>query len=89
MARLCSLATLLTKASVTLTTVKDEYSRAMLGEQLGKGSGQSVPDRKFDFRGIIGGKEAKYFERLRWECPLRYEEWLSIFTGLPVCGGWR
>ncbi|KAM1631216.1 hypothetical protein ACFX2K_019247 [Malus domestica] len=30
-----------------------------------------------------GGKKAEYFERLRWECPLRYEEGLSIFTGMP------
>ncbi|KAM1419930.1 hypothetical protein ACFXTO_023409 [Malus domestica] len=30
-----------------------------------------------------GGKKAEYFERLRWECPLRYEEGLSIFAGLP------
>ncbi|KAM1022494.1 hypothetical protein ACFX2A_044497 [Malus domestica] len=29
-----------------------------------------------------GGKKAKYFERLRWECPLRYEEGLSIFAAL-------
>ncbi|KAB2597326.1 hypothetical protein D8674_000246 [Pyrus ussuriensis x Pyrus communis] len=35
---------------MTLTTVKDEYSRAMLGKRPGKGSGQSVLDRKFDFR---------------------------------------
>ncbi|KAM1258029.1 hypothetical protein ACFX2J_037519 [Malus domestica] len=27
-----------------------------------------------------GGKKAEYFERLRWECPLRYEEGLSIFA---------
>ncbi|KAM1149821.1 hypothetical protein ACFX15_029446 [Malus domestica] len=26
------------------------------------------------------GKKAEYFERLRWECPLRYVEGLSIFT---------
>ncbi|KAM1184351.1 hypothetical protein PS2_013487 [Malus domestica] len=30
-----------------------------------------------------GGKKAEYFERLRWECSLRYEEGLSIFAGLP------
>ncbi|KAM1382175.1 hypothetical protein TB2_033968 [Malus domestica] len=35
---------------MTLTTVEDEYLRAMLGKQPGKGSGQSVPDRKFDFK---------------------------------------
>ncbi|KAM1051874.1 hypothetical protein ACFX19_033944 [Malus domestica] len=33
-----------------MTIVEDEYSRAMLGKQPGKGSGQSVPNRKFDFR---------------------------------------
>ena len=33
-----------------LLTVEDEHSRARLGKQPGKGSGQSVPDRKFDFR---------------------------------------
>ncbi|CAN6712071.1 unnamed protein product [Malus baccata var. baccata] len=27
-----------------------------------------------------GGKKAEYFERLRWECPFRYEEGLSIFA---------
>ncbi|KAM1177889.1 hypothetical protein ACFX2G_017688 [Malus domestica] len=32
---------------------------------------------------LSGGKKAEYFERLRWECPLRYEEGLSIFAGLP------
>ncbi|KAM2644024.1 hypothetical protein EV1_017758 [Malus domestica] len=32
---------------------------------------------------FLGGKKAEYFERLRWECPLRYEEGLSIFAGLP------
>ncbi|KAB2635073.1 hypothetical protein D8674_025607 [Pyrus ussuriensis x Pyrus communis] len=35
---------------MTLTTVDDEYSKAMLGKQLGKGSEQSVLDQKFDFR---------------------------------------
>ncbi|KAM1866265.1 hypothetical protein ACFX13_009134 [Malus domestica] len=30
-----------------------------------------------------GEKKAEYFERLRWECPVRYEEGLSIFAGLP------
>ncbi|KAM1643481.1 hypothetical protein ACFXTH_013143 [Malus domestica] len=39
-------------------------------------------------RYYCGGKD-EYFERLRWECPLRYEEGLSIFAGLPVRGGWR
>ncbi|KAM1021412.1 hypothetical protein ACFX2H_042113 [Malus domestica] len=38
---------------------------------------------------LSGGKKAEYFERLRWECPLRYEEGLSIFAGLPVRWGWR
>ncbi|KAM1500050.1 hypothetical protein ACFX10_022659 [Malus domestica] len=28
-------------------------------------------------------QKTEYFERLRWECPLRYEEGLSIFIGLP------
>ncbi|KAM2014084.1 hypothetical protein ACFX1T_025717 [Malus domestica] len=32
---------------------------------------------------LSGGKKAEYFERLLWECPLRYEEGLSIFAGLP------
>ncbi|KAM2203572.1 hypothetical protein ACFX1R_003130 [Malus domestica] len=32
---------------------------------------------------VSGGKKAEYFERLRWECPLRYEGGLSIFAGLP------
>ncbi|KAM1695209.1 hypothetical protein ACFXTN_026878 [Malus domestica] len=32
---------------------------------------------------LSGGKKAEYFERLRWECPLRYDERLSIFAGLP------
>ncbi|KAM2354470.1 hypothetical protein ACFX1X_009200 [Malus domestica] len=36
-----------------------------------------------------GGKKAEYFERLRWECPLRYDEGLSIFAGPPVRWGWR
>ncbi|KAB2605850.1 hypothetical protein D8674_005567 [Pyrus ussuriensis x Pyrus communis] len=35
---------------MTLTAVEDEYSRAMLGKQPCKGSGQLIPDRKFDFR---------------------------------------
>ncbi|KAM2657356.1 hypothetical protein EV1_012730 [Malus domestica] len=35
------------------------------------------------------GKKAEYFERLCWECPLRYDEGLSIFAGLPVRWGWR
>ncbi|RXI03417.1 hypothetical protein DVH24_004069 [Malus domestica] len=38
---------------------------------------------------LSGGKKAEYFERLRWECPLRYDEGLSIFAGLPVRWGWR
>ncbi|CAN6694837.1 unnamed protein product [Malus baccata var. baccata] len=38
---------------------------------------------------LSGGKKAEYFKRLRWECPLRYEERLSIFAGLPVRWGWR
>ncbi|CAN6692280.1 unnamed protein product [Malus baccata var. baccata] len=29
---------------------------------------------------LSGGKKAEYFERLRWECPLKYEEGLSIFA---------
>ncbi|KAM1208213.1 hypothetical protein ACFX2J_013908 [Malus domestica] len=33
---------------------------------------------------LSGRKKAEYFERLRWECPFRYEEGLSIFAGLPV-----
>ncbi|KAM2512196.1 hypothetical protein PS1_036499 [Malus domestica] len=32
---------------------------------------------------LSGGRKAEYFERLRWECPLRYDEGLSIFAGLP------
>ncbi|KAM1869691.1 hypothetical protein ACFX14_045929 [Malus domestica] len=32
---------------------------------------------------LSGGKKAEYFERLRWECPLRYDEGLSIFADLP------
>ncbi|KAM1787728.1 hypothetical protein ACFX11_038093 [Malus domestica] len=39
-----------------------------------------------------GGKKAEYFERLRWECPLRYEEGLSIFAEhfeKVVCGIWK
>ncbi|KAM1152157.1 hypothetical protein EV1_034454 [Malus domestica] len=32
---------------------------------------------------LLGGKKAEYFERLRWECRLRYEEGLSILAGLP------
>ncbi|KAM1138320.1 hypothetical protein ACFX2B_035817 [Malus domestica] len=32
---------------------------------------------------LLGGKKAEYFERLRWECLLRYEEGLSIFASLP------
>ncbi|KAM1242828.1 hypothetical protein ACFX2G_035138 [Malus domestica] len=32
---------------------------------------------------LSGGKKAEYFERFRWKCPLRYEEGLSIFAGLP------
>ncbi|KAM2816715.1 hypothetical protein COP1_040925 [Malus domestica] len=32
---------------------------------------------------LSGGKKAEYFERLRWECPLRYDEGLSIFAGMP------
>ncbi|KAM1311125.1 hypothetical protein ACFX2H_007602 [Malus domestica] len=31
---------------------------------------------------LSGGKKAEYFERLHWECPLRYEEGLSIVAGL-------
>ncbi|KAM3010991.1 hypothetical protein FF2_029752 [Malus domestica] len=27
-----------------------------------------------------GGKKTKYFERICWECPLRYEEGLGIFA---------
>ncbi|KAM2686106.1 hypothetical protein EV2_009039 [Malus domestica] len=33
-----------------LLKVENEHSRAMLGEQPGKGFGQSVPDWKFDFK---------------------------------------
>ncbi|KAM2107754.1 hypothetical protein ACFX1Q_024692 [Malus domestica] len=40
----------LPKEFATLTTVDDAYSRAMLGKQPCKDYGQSVPDRKFDFR---------------------------------------
>ncbi|CAN6725228.1 unnamed protein product [Malus baccata var. baccata] len=29
---------------------------------------------------LSGGKKVEYFERLRWECPSRYEEGLSIFA---------
>ncbi|KAM2039991.1 hypothetical protein ACFX1T_013383 [Malus domestica] len=39
-----------------------------------------------------GGKKAEYFKRLRWECPLRYEEGLSIFAEhfeKVVCGIWK
>ncbi|KAM1834687.1 hypothetical protein ACFX14_016868 [Malus domestica] len=32
---------------------------------------------------LSGGKKAEYFERFRWECPLIYDEGLSIFAGLP------
>ncbi|KAM2626857.1 hypothetical protein TB2_000396 [Malus domestica] len=32
------------------STVKDEHSRAMLGKQPGKSSGQSVPDQTFNFK---------------------------------------
>ncbi|KAM1152911.1 hypothetical protein ACFX19_036071 [Malus domestica] len=28
----------------------DEHSRALPGKQPGKGSGQSIPDQKFDFK---------------------------------------
>ncbi|KAM1017103.1 hypothetical protein ACFX2A_047694 [Malus domestica] len=41
---------------------------------------------------LSGGKKAEYFERLRWECPLRYEEGLSIFAEhfeKVVCGIWK
>ncbi|KAM2416432.1 hypothetical protein ACFX1W_023399 [Malus domestica] len=38
---------------------------------------------------LSGGKKAEYFERLCWECPIRYDEGLSIFAGLPVRWGWR
>ncbi|KAM1530960.1 hypothetical protein ACFX1Z_019977 [Malus domestica] len=31
---------------------------------------------------LSGGKKAEYFERLCCECPLRYDEGLSIFAGL-------
>ncbi|KAM2154200.1 hypothetical protein ACFX1Q_046051 [Malus domestica] len=34
----------------TLLLSDDEYSRAMQGKQPGKGSRQSVPYQKFDFR---------------------------------------
>ncbi|KAM1365081.1 hypothetical protein ACFX2F_043547 [Malus domestica] len=40
----------LPKEFATLTIVEDKYSRAMLGEQPSKSFGQSVLDRKFDFR---------------------------------------
>ncbi|KAM2032985.1 hypothetical protein ACFX1T_014937 [Malus domestica] len=29
---------------------------------------------------LLEGKKDEYFERLRWECPLKYEEGLSIFA---------
>ncbi|KAM1992235.1 hypothetical protein ACFX16_008708 [Malus domestica] len=35
---------------MTLTAVEDEFSRAMLSKQPGKGLRQSVPDWRFDFR---------------------------------------
>ncbi|KAM2190611.1 hypothetical protein EV2_027282 [Malus domestica] len=35
---------------MTLTAVDDEFSRAMLSKQPGKGLRQSVPDWRFDFR---------------------------------------
>ncbi|KAM2444377.1 hypothetical protein ACFX1W_012437 [Malus domestica] len=41
---------------------------------------------------LSGGKKAEYFERLLWECPLRYEEGLSIFAEhfeKVVCGIWK
>ncbi|KAM2556221.1 hypothetical protein TB2_013470 [Malus domestica] len=60
------------------------------------GSRQSVPDWKLDsnlFAEVFsGGKKAEYFERLRWECSLRYEEGLSIFAEhfeKVVCGIWK
>ncbi|KAM2702600.1 hypothetical protein EV2_004291 [Malus domestica] len=53
-------------------------------------------DMRYSCSGVAGlhryywrGKKTEYFKRLRWECPLRYEERLSIFAGLPVRGGWR
>ncbi|KAM1861741.1 hypothetical protein ACFX13_013783 [Malus domestica] len=40
------------------STVGDVHSRAVLGKQLCKGSGQSVPDRKFNFRfRLISGSD--------------------------------
>lgn len=36
---------------------------------------------------LLGGKKAEYFERFCWEYPLRCEERLSIFAGLPGHGG--
>ncbi|KAM2564913.1 hypothetical protein TB2_013158 [Malus domestica] len=41
---------------------------------------------------LSGGKKAEYFERLLWECPIRYEEGLSIFAEhfeKVVCGIWK
>ncbi|KAM2048947.1 hypothetical protein ACFX1T_007419 [Malus domestica] len=29
---------------------------------------------------LLGGKKAEHFDRLHWECPIRYEEGLSIFA---------
>ncbi|KAB2602940.1 carboxylesterase 12 [Pyrus ussuriensis x Pyrus communis] len=53
---------LVKKEFMTLITVEDEYSRAMLGKQPCKGSRQSVPDQKFDFRALIVFK--KYVHRV-------------------------
>ncbi|KAM2749316.1 hypothetical protein EV2_028227 [Malus domestica] len=35
---------------MTLIVVEDEFSRAMLSKQPGKGLRQSIPDWRFDFR---------------------------------------
>ncbi|KAM2728790.1 hypothetical protein EV1_000241 [Malus domestica] len=38
---------------------------------------------------LSGGKKTEYFERLRCECPLRYEERLSIFAADVTCKDYR
>ncbi|KAM2851654.1 hypothetical protein PS2_027747 [Malus domestica] len=57
-----------------------------------EGQNKSIKSRKWyllwkhkmlKMKVLSGGKKAEYFERLRWECPLKYEEGLSIFAGLP------
>ncbi|KAM1462517.1 hypothetical protein ACFXTO_047541 [Malus domestica] len=36
-----------------------------------------------------GERKLSIFERLRWECPLRYEEGLSIFAADAACEDYR